>query len=73
MKKTWFEKSGWIYPPISFEGTLMFSLCILFCFHIFFFFDQKSQSISDTLYAVFPYVPSIFLFYTWITSEKEKK
>jgi len=74
MKKIWFKKWGWIFRPVSWQGTLITALLVLFLIQVFMAVDRNSHSVSDTLYGIFPFwVPSI-LSWLWIglqTSAKE--
>lgn len=74
MKKIWFKKFGWIYRPISWQGTLATVLLMLFMFQVFAAVDRRSHSVSDTLYGIFPFWVPAILAWLWIglqTSSKE--
>ena len=72
MKKAWFREWGWIYFPISWQGFCVTIVALLFCVHIFIFFDHDSHSGTDTLYGVFPYVVPTLLILEWIARKTNK-
>lgn len=73
MKKAWFKKWGWIYRPVSWQGTFVTVLLILFLIQVFMAVDRNSHSVSDTFYGIFPFwVPSI-LVWLWIGQESSLK
>jgi len=49
--------------PLGWIATL---LALVFCIHIFLFFDSHSHSVSDMLYAIFPYWVPTFLLWAWL-------
>ena len=69
MKLTWFTPWGWIYRPIAWQGFLIALLALLFCAQVFLAVDRNAHSASDTLYAIFPYVTSVFLLLNWVASK----
>lgn len=68
METKWFRKSGWFYIPASVIGLVLILLVILFCLTVFLAVDKNSHSVSDTLYAVFPYFISAFTVLFWIAN-----
>jgi Na+/glutamate symporter len=73
MNKKWFQKMGWIYIPTTIIGGIILSFTLLFCFSVFIAIDQKSHSVSDTLYGIFPYFVSAFVILFWIANNKSEK
>jgi len=75
MEANWFRKVGWLYYPTSIIGVVISILAIVFCVTVFNAVDQKSHSVSDTLYGIFPYFVSVITILFWIagnSSGKEK-
>jgi len=64
----WFRPAGLIFRPVSLAGWIFTLLAIAFCVHIFLFVDRHAQSVSDTLYGIFPYWVPTFLLWLWIAS-----
>ena len=73
MRSKWFRKAGWIFIPTAVPGMIVAAVFLLFCVHIFVFIDNRSHSVSDTLYGIFPFVVPAFLLYLWIGSETSGK
>lgn len=72
MKLKWFSPMGWIYRPVSWQGLLVVLLCAVFCAQVFVAVDRHSHSVSDTLYAIFPYFVPSFMVLNWIASKTSK-
>lgn len=68
MKNEWFKGLGWVYRPVSWQGSLLSLLAVGFCVLVFLAVDRHSHSASDTLYGVFPYFASCFLLLNWVAS-----
>ena len=68
MKNNWFNRVGWFYLPVSTAGIVLTLLGLAFCIQVFVAVDRHSHSVSDTLYAVFPYFACGFLLLNWIAS-----
>jgi hypothetical protein len=66
MSLKWFKQWGWLYLPASIPGTVICLALAGFCIHVFLAVDQKSHSVSDTLYGVFPFFACAFLLFDWI-------
>lgn len=64
--RPWFRRWGWIYRPIALPGWIVIALASLFSVNVFLAVDRHSHSVSDTLYAVFPYLVSVFVIVGWI-------
>ena len=64
----WFKPFGFIFYPMSIAGWIVTLLALAFCGHIFLFIEDKSHSVSDTFYGVFPYWAPIFLTWIWIAN-----
>ena len=62
----WFKRIGWFHVPVSAPGFVLTVLAVLFCAHIFLFVDSRSNSVTDTLYGIFPFVVPTFLVLDWI-------
>jgi hypothetical protein len=69
----WFESKGWFYIPRSWQACLIFGIALAFCVNVTILIYERSQSLSDTLYGVFPYLICIFLLLDWIASKKTSK
>jgi hypothetical protein len=69
MKKRWFREWGWIYRPVSWQGTLILILVIGFCINVFLATDRHSHSVSDTFYGVFPFIVPAFILLNWVASK----
>lgn len=65
-KRIWFKSWGWIYRPVSVAGWLGVALTLLFCVNTFLAIDRHSHSVSDTLYAIFPYWVAAFGILLWV-------
>ncbi|HLH56287.1 MAG TPA: hypothetical protein VKY92_22050 [Verrucomicrobiae bacterium] len=66
MKTNWFSRVGWFYVPVSAPGVVACVLAGLFCVTVFRAIDRHSQSVSDTLYGVFPFFVCTFLLLDWV-------
>ena len=56
----WFRPMGLLFVPVSPLGWMVTLLALAFCAHIFLFFDQRSHSVTDLLYGIFPFwVPTL--------------
>ncbi len=73
MKKRWFKKLGFIYFPNNLKGYLITGFIILFCIAIFLAVDGNSNSVSDTLYGVFPYITFALIVLYLIAQKTSKK
>jgi hypothetical protein len=69
MELAWFRPWGWTYRPVSAVGWLALTAVIVFCVQVFAAVDRHSHSVSDTLYAVFPYFACSFLLLNWIAGK----
>jgi len=70
MKHAWFKPYGWIYWPTTWQGWLVTVLADLFVLHILLFVITRAQSVSDAMYASFPYLVPAFLLWNWIAAKK---
>ena len=66
--RIWYRPWGWIYRPVSVPGALLILATLVFCATIVRAADLQAHSVSDFLYAVFPYIVSCLLALDWITS-----
>ena len=73
MKNVWFKRAGWIYVPISVPGVIITLAAMAFCVQVFLAVDHKSHSVSDTLYAVFPFFACVFLLFYWLAGRTSDK
>ncbi|MBI3963424.1 MAG: hypothetical protein HY341_00325 [Candidatus Kerfeldbacteria bacterium] len=69
MRRPWFTPFHWIALPASWEGWLVALMTTLVCVQIFIGIDQRSHSVSDTLYNAFPYIVPMIGIYLWIASK----
>jgi hypothetical protein len=68
MKTHWFKRLGWFYVPVSVPGIVITLVSLAFCIQVFLAVDQKSHSVSDTLYSIFPFFIGTFLLHDWVAS-----
>ncbi len=73
MKNQWFNRWGWIYRPVTWQGATMVVMALAFCIQVFAAVDRHSHSVSDTIYGVFPYFSSCFLLLNWVASNTTGK
>ena len=69
MNRPWFKRFGWFYLPTSAPGFVATLAAIAFCIQVFLAVDRRSQSVSDTLYGVFPFFVCSFLLWDWVASK----
>jgi hypothetical protein len=62
----WFKPMGILFVPISLMGWLAAVLVAAFCAQVFWFVDNHSHSVSDTLYGIFPYWGPALLALAWL-------
>jgi hypothetical protein len=67
--RRWFAPWGWIYRPNSLEGVLLVLVALAFCVQVFVAVDRHSQSVSDTLYGVFPFVVPALMVLNWVAGK----
>jgi hypothetical protein len=65
----WFKPLGPIFLPVSAAGWLITLAAAAFAINVFMVADGHSHSVSDTLYAVFPYWAPIFLLWLWVAQK----
>ncbi|MCB9992763.1 MAG: hypothetical protein H6873_03795 [Hyphomicrobiaceae bacterium] len=63
---TWFKPMGLFYRPASLIGWLITFVALAFAVNTFMVADAHSHSVSDTLYAIFPYWLPTLLLWLWI-------
>lgn len=73
MKNKWFREWGWLYYPVSWQGLLLVLIVLAFWLQVFLAIDQRSHSVSDTLYGIFPYIVPSFLVLLWIASKTSQR
>jgi hypothetical protein len=73
VKNVWFKRAGWIYVPISVPGVIITLTAMAFCVQVFLAVDHKSHSVSDTLYAAFPFFACVFLLFDWLAGRTSDK
>lgn len=60
--------------PSGFDRRMGHYLAALaFCIQVFIFVDERSHSVSDTLYGIFPYWAPAFLLWLWIANSKSAR
>ena len=69
MPRRWFAPWGWTFRPVSWHGWVLIVLAALFCTQVFLAVDRHSHSVSDTLYAIFPYVVPCLMLLNWVASK----
>jgi hypothetical protein len=73
MNSAWFKRLGWFYLPVSVPGAIIALAVLAFCLQVFLAVDNKSHSVSDTLYGVFPFFACAFLLFDWIAERTSRK
>jgi hypothetical protein len=73
MQRRWFREWGWIYLPVSWQGTVLTVLSLAFSAQVFLAVDRNSHSVSDTFYGVFPYFVCCWGITYWIASKTSKR
>jgi hypothetical protein len=66
MRLKWFKQWGWWYLPASIPAAIIFVAVLAICAEAFLAVDDKSHSVSDTFYGVFPFFTCAFLLWDWI-------
>jgi hypothetical protein len=69
MGKNWFVPFGWVYRPRAWQGYAVIATAVIFCVQAFMAIDRHSNSASDTLFSLFPFVVPAFLLVNWIASK----
>lgn len=69
MSRRWFHTWGWVYRPVSWEGTLLVVVLLAFWVNVSLGIDRHSHSASDTMYGVFPYIVTSFLLLLWVAGK----
>jgi hypothetical protein len=65
-QEQWFKPYGLLFYPVSLAGWIITLGAIIFCVHIFLGVDGASDSVSDTLYGIVPFVLPTFLLVAWL-------
>ena len=65
----WFRPWGWIYRPTSAPGVILVVMAALFCWTVIQAADRHAHSVSDFLYAIFPYVVCCLVLLNWLASK----
>jgi len=73
MTHAWFAPWGWLYRPRSAAGIALTVAALAFMAQVFLAVDAHSHSVSDTLYAVYPYWGVTFLGWEWIARRTCKR
>jgi hypothetical protein len=71
-RRSWFQSFGWFYLPMTWAGALVMALAFAFCLSVFLLIDTHAQSLSELLYALFPYLACSFLLVDWIAGKSSK-
>ena len=66
--QNWYRPWGWIYRPVSWQGVLLIVAALIFCATVVRAADRQSHSVSDFLYAIFPFVVPCLLALDWVAS-----
>lgn len=64
-----YRKSKIIHTPASVGGYVIDLLAMLFVLTVIIAANQNSHSVSDMLYAIFPYAVPTFLLREWLASK----
>jgi hypothetical protein len=64
-----FRKGKFLYIPTSSIGYMLWIIAAGFLVTVFITVDRDSNSVSDTLYGIFPYFASTFLLIEWFASK----
>jgi hypothetical protein len=66
MMMRWFKPAWLFFVPISAAGWLLCLAALAFCANTFWAIDRHSHSVSDTLYAIYPFWVPTLLGLAWI-------
>ncbi len=69
---TWFRRFGPIYLPVSLAGWLVTLAGLAFMAQVFWAVDTRSHSLSDTLYAVYPFWGVTFLGWAYVAGRTSR-
>jgi hypothetical protein len=53
---------------VTWQGYIIVAVTLVFCVQVFLAVDRQSDSVSDTLYGIFPYVVPALILLHWIAS-----
>lgn len=62
----WFKPFGIAFVPVSPVGWLLTAATTAFCANTFMIIDGHSNSVTDTLYGIFPFWVPALLALSWI-------
>ncbi len=65
----WFNRSGWLYLPVSPKGYLVTILAIIFLVPIYTAIVRNGHSVSDDLYQMFVYTTCTAFWWKWIAEK----
>ncbi len=68
--KKWFKKVRGSYLPKSWQGWLLYVPFVTYLVTVFIAVDRNSNSVSDTLYGIFPQWVAAGVVMTWIANKK---
>jgi hypothetical protein len=71
-RRPWFQAFGWFQLPMTWAGVLVTALALAFCLSVFLLIETHAQSLSELLYALFPYLACSFLLVDWIAGKTSK-
>lgn len=69
-KNKWFKKIRGSYLPISWQGWLSYVPFVAYLVFVFVAINRNSNSVSDTLYGIFPQWVAAGVVMTWIANKK---
>lgn len=69
---TAFRPWGFAYRPISLVGWIMTLAALAFMAQVFLAIDGRSQSITDTLYGIYPFWGVTFLLWAWLAGRMSR-
>jgi hypothetical protein len=66
MHLMWFRRTPWGFVPITLIAWLISVACVAFCLQISWFYMLHTNSVSDFLYHIYPYIIPTYLLFSHI-------
>jgi hypothetical protein len=66
-----FRKNRFVHTPTSVASVVIYLAAVIFLITVFIAIDKDSDSVSDTLYGIFPFFVSTFLLIEWFASKTD--
>lgn len=71
MQLPWFQKVGWVYRPVSWQGWFVSLVTLLFCIQSLFVIGSLGKTLGQAVFLVAPSVFCGFGAYLWIASKTD--